>query len=317
MKIRNTKAKVVKRVIGAGEEPVDGIIIDTSTPNLEKIAECYINNKDKYRFVCPSCGVEVFPRRAPRRTSDILKRKVWEYSPKYYFAAPKKHTPRCEYNKSSKRKRRVRRLNLGGTKFNLNYIYNYVDPDEPGANQVCSQQAIETKGQDHHESSAELEINNSPKELTTIEKIYEKITLLSADAVIANGIYKKDYFIDRNYPDKEFQEDLSGDKMIVAKRVSTALLKNIAFEQRKGYVCLINEDADYDSGNPENVLFLLVKCKKPWVYNQFAESVMGSRQRNPHSYIVIMADWKKVKCNDNLHVYKAYINSKQYLFTDR
>ena len=73
MKIRNTKAKVVKRVIGAGEEPVDGIIIDTSTPNLEKIAECYINNKDKYRFVCPSCGVEVFPRRAPRRTSDILK----------------------------------------------------------------------------------------------------------------------------------------------------------------------------------------------------------------------------------------------------
>ena len=34
MKIRNTKAKVVKRVIGAGEEPVDGIIIDTSTPNL-------------------------------------------------------------------------------------------------------------------------------------------------------------------------------------------------------------------------------------------------------------------------------------------
>ena len=105
--------------------------------------------------------------------------------------------------------------------------------------------------------------------------------------------------------------------MIVAKRVSTALLKNIAFEQRKGYVCLINEDADYDSGNPENVLFLLVKCKKPWVYNQFAESVMGSRQRNPHSYIVIMADWKKVKRNDNLHVYKAYINSKQYLFTDR
>lgn len=39
MKIRNTKAKAVKRVIGAGEESVDGIIIDTSTPDLEKIAE--------------------------------------------------------------------------------------------------------------------------------------------------------------------------------------------------------------------------------------------------------------------------------------
>ena len=51
MKIRNTNAKVVKRVIGAGEEPVDGIIIDTSTPNLEKIAECYINNKDKYHQI--------------------------------------------------------------------------------------------------------------------------------------------------------------------------------------------------------------------------------------------------------------------------
>lgn len=296
--IRNTKAIAI----------LNGVIIHINTENVPAATEFIEKYKGVCKFYCENCHVEVIPRRAPYHA----KRKNGN-GPDYFFVARTKHTDDCPYNKSSKESETT--ASTGGTpQMDVKGLCNSHDPEtKPLKQEGESNQSVESATDEDKITSSSIEFKNGEKVLTTLSDMYASINAMSADALINGELLKCEFFIDNHYPDKHFAKDLSGIRMIIAKRVRwDSIPAEIKPFVNRGYICLVNEDADYTK--PRNVLYLLIRCERDWRQKEFTERV----RTDPHRNIVIIAIYKKVKSIHDLHVYKATdISGKQFMFINR
>ena len=296
--IRNTRAIAILN----GEK----IPIDTEDgPSATEFIEKY---KGICKFYCEKCHVEVVPRRAPYHA-----RRRNENGPDYFFVAVTKHADDCPYNKSSKVSETT--ASTGGSpKMDYKGLCNSHDPEaKPLKQEGVTNQSVESAMDEDKLTSSDIEFKNGEKVLTTLSDMYASINAMSADALINGELLKCEFFIDKHYPDKHFINDLSGIRMIITKRVRwDSIPDEIKPFVNRGYICLVNEDADYTK--PRNVLYLLIRCERDWRQKEFTERV----RTDPHRNIVIIANYKKVKSIHDLHVYKATdISGKQFMFINR
>ncbi|MDD7086614.1 MAG: hypothetical protein SPH34_04025 [Lachnospiraceae bacterium] len=295
--IRNTRAIAI----------LNGEKILINTEDVPAATEFIEKHKGICKFYCEKCHVEVVPRRAPYHA----KRKSG-HGPDYFFVAVTKHADDCPYNKSSKETETTTSTS-STPQMDILGLCNSHDPEtKPLKPEGESEQSVDSLNEGKITSNS-IEFKSGEKVLTTLPEIYTSINAMSADALINGKIMKCEVFIDRNYPDRHFRNDLSGQRIVVAKKVKwDSIPDEVKPFVNRGYICLINEDADYTK--PRNVLYLLIRCERNWRQKEFTERV----RTDPHRNIVIIANYKKVKSIHDLHVYKATdISGKQFMFINR